>query len=160
MEFYISILGYKVEILTNWLKERCKNREKFFNYFGINCVFYRNDSNKNLCRNKEIMIECYKSDIVYGDIFVLLESSEFMGKKGKDNRPFEYIFIDEDDNICKDKLNNIVELIDKFPGFKYLEYLYLFTKHSKRNWINLKEFKGNFEKKLKKAELILYHQSI
>ena len=66
------------------------------------------------------MFEFYKADIVYGEGISLIGDilcSNFMSKKGRDNRPFHYIIIDEIDNICIDNLRNIVELIDNFPFF-------------------------------------------
>ena len=126
LALYLSILGNKVDILTSSpvLAERdAKNRKKLFNSFEISCDYCRKDSNKNI----ENMFECYKADIVYGDGMSLIGDilrSNFIGKKGRGNRPFHYIIIDEIDNICIDNLRNIVELIDNFPGFKYLESLY------------------------------------
>ena len=117
LALYLAMLGNKVDILTSSpiLAERdAKNRKKFFNCFEISCDFCRNDSNKN----EENMFECYKADIVYGDGISLIGDilrSKFLGKKGRGNRGFDYIIIDEIDNICIDNLRNIVELIDNFP---------------------------------------------
>ena len=110
LALYLSILGNKVDILTSSpvLAERdAKNRKKLFNHFEISCDYCRNDSNKN----KENMFECYNADIVYGDGISLIGDilrSNFMEKKGRGNRPFDYIIIDEIDNICIDNLRNIV----------------------------------------------------
>ena len=169
LALYLSILGNKVDILTSSpvLAERdTKDREKLFKLFGVSCDFCKKDSNENICRYKESMFECYKADIVYGDGISLIGDilrSEFMGKKGRGNRPFDYIIIDEIDNICIDNLNNIVELIDNFPGFKYLEYLYLFIYKALKKKVD--EFKSihqkNFQEKLrKKAEIILHQISL
>jgi preprotein translocase subunit SecA len=148
------------------LAERdAKSREKFFNYFGISCDFCRNDSNNNLLRKKGDMLECYKEDIVYGDGLSLIGDilrSEFLGKRGRGNRPFDYIIIDEIDNICIDNLRNIVELVDNFPGFKYLEYLYFFIYKVLTNKVNKlkKNHKKNYKEELrKKAELIIHEVS-
>ena len=165
LALYLAILGNKVDILTSSpvLAERdAKNREILFKRFGISCDFCRSDSKKD---NGENMYECYKADIVYGDGSSLIGDilrHDFMGKKGRGNRPFDYIIIDEIDNICIDNLRNIVELIDNFPGFKYLEYLYLFIYKTLKKKVDefKKKNKENFEKKLKnKAEIIIHQVS-
>ena len=162
LALYLAIIGNKVDILTSSpvLAERdSKDREKFYNYFGISCDFCRFDSNGN---SNSKSFECYKADIVYGDSTNLIGDilrSEFLGKKGRGDRPFDYIIIDEIDNICIDNLRNIVELVDNFPGYKYLEYLSLFIYRLLTKKVNkLKKDNGkNFEKILKeKAELILH----
>ncbi len=169
LALYLSILGNKVDILTSspvLAKRDSKNREIFYNSFGISCDFCRNDSKKIILTNEENMHECYKADIVYGDGLNLIGDilrHEFLGKKGRGNRYFDYIIIDEIDNICIDNLRNVVELIDNFPGFKYLEYLYLFIYKELKKKVD--EFKAthkkeNFEKDLKnKAELIIHQIS-
>jgi len=168
LALYLSILGNKVDILTSSpvLAERdAKSREKFFNYFGISCDFCRNDSKKNLLRNNGNMFECYKQDIVYGDGLSLIGDilrSEFLGKRGRGDRPFDYIIIDEIDNICIDNLRNIVELVDNFPGFKYLEYLYFFIYKVLKKKVNTLENnnKKNYKEELRKnAELIIHEVS-
>ena len=162
LALYLSFLGNKVDILTSSpvLAERdAKNRKKLFNHFGISCDYCRNDSNKN----KEKMFECYNADIVYGDGISLIGDilrSTFMGKKGRGNRPFDYIIIDEIDNICIDNLRNIVELIDNFPGFKYLEFIYLFIYKTLKEKVDKFKSKHKNKKELKKnAELILHEVS-
>ena len=153
LALYLSILGKKVDILTSSpvLAERdAKNRKKLFNSFEISCDYCRNDSNKN----KENMFECYNADIVYGDGISLIGDilrSNFMEKKGRGNRPFDYIIIDEIDNICIDNLRNIVELNDNCPGFKYLEFVYLFIYKALKKKAD--KFKSIHKKKLKKKEL-------
>ena len=137
-----------MDILTSSpvLAERdAKERKRFYNRFGISCDFCRFDSGNN-----QNQFECYKADIVYGDgtnfIGDILRS-EFMGRKGRGNRPFDYIIIDEIDNICIDNLRNIVELIDNFPGYKYLEYLYLFIYRELTNKVNnlKRQYNSNFK---------------
>ena len=146
---YMAILGNKVDILTSSpvLAERdSKNRKKFYNRFGVKCDFCRNNS--KLILNENNQLECYDTDIIYGDGINLIGDilrSEFMRKKGRGDRDFDYIIIDEIDNICIDNLKNIVELIDNFPGFKYLEYLYLFIYNSLK--IKINEFEKEHEKK-------------
>lgn len=166
LALYLAIQGNKVDILTSSpvLAQRDANdRKKLYERFGISCDFCRFDSNNN---NNENQLECYKADIVYGDGTNLIGDilrSEFMGKKGRGNRPFDYIIIDEIDNICIDNLRNVVELIDNFPGYKYLEYLYLFIYKELNNKVNIlkKQYNSNFEEKLKEnAELIIHEISV
>ena len=94
LALYLSILGNKVDILTSSpvLAQRdAKEREKFYNHFGISCDYCRFDSMKgaNPFENSENQFKCYKADIVYGDgtnfIGDILRS-EFMGRKGRGNR--------------------------------------------------------------------------
>ena len=164
LALYLAIIGNKVDILTSSpvLAERdSKDREKFYNYFGISCDFCRFDSNNDISGNNSKSFDCYKADIIYGDSTNLIGDilrSEFMGIKGRGDRPFDYIIIDEIDNICIDNLRNIVELVDNFPGYKYLEYLYLFIYNSLMKKVNvLKADSGDdFEKKIKEeSESIL-----
>lgn len=85
-----------------------------------------------------------------------------MGKRGRGDRPFDYIIIDEIDNICIDNLRNIVELVDNFPGFKYLEYLYFFiykVLKKKVNTLKNNNKKDYKEELRKKAELIIHEVS-
>lgn len=169
LALYLAVIGEKVDILTSSpvLAQRdAKDREKLYNRFGISCDYCRCDSKNNKDNTfqfgeEENQFECYKADIVYGDGTNLIGDilrSEFMGKKGRGNRPFDYIIIDEIDNICIDNLRNIVELIDNFPGYKYLEYIYLFIYQKLNNKIKeLKDkHKDDFEKKIKeKGESII-----
>jgi preprotein translocase subunit SecA len=167
LALYLAVIGNKVDILTSSpiLAQRdSKERKEFYNLFGISCDFCKLDSKNdaNLFGGKEKQFECYKANIVYGDGTSLIGDilrSEFMEKKGRGNRPFDYIIIDEIDNICIDNLRNIVELIDNFPGYKYLEYMYLFIYKELSNKINnmKNKFGKNFEEKLKeKAQFILH----
>ena len=161
LALYLAIVGNKVDILTSspiLAKRDAKERKKLYNRFGISCDFCRFDSSNN-----ENQFECYKADIVYGDgpnfIGDILRS-EFMGKKGRGNRPFDYIIIDEIDNICIDNLRNVVELIDNFPGYKYLEYLYLFIYKELNNKVNIlkQQYNSDFDKKLKEYGESIIHE--
>ena len=155
LALYLAIKGNKVDILTSSpvLAERdSKDRKKFYKRFGIKCDFCRNDFKTF---NEDDTLECYNADIVYGDGISLIGDIlryEFMGKKGRGKRPFDIIIIDEIDNICLDNLRNIIELIDNFPGFKYLEYLYLFIYNSLKMKIDEfeREHKEKFEEKIAK----------
>ena len=161
LALYLAIVGNKVDILTSspiLAKRDAKERKKLYKRFEISCDFCRFDSNHN-----ENQFECYKADIIYGDgpnfIGDILRS-EFMGKKGRGNRPFDYIIIDEIDNICIDNLRNIVELIDNFPGYKYLEYLYLYIYKELNDKVNIlkKQCGPNFEQKLKENGEAIIHE--
>ena len=159
LALYFAVKGKKVDILTSSpvLAERdAKNRQKFYERFRVSCDFCRKDS-KNV--NEKRLLECYKADIVYGDGLNLIGDIlryEFMGKKGRGKeRPFHFIIIDEIDNICLDNLRNIVELIDNFPGFGFLEFLYLFIYDRLKIEINQLKInqEANFAKKNKNLKL-------
>ena len=161
LALYIAIFNKKVDILTSSpvLAERdAKNRKKFYERFQISCDYCRKDSRNIFDNNEKYKLECYRADVVYGDGINLIGDIlryEFMEKNGRGNRPCSYIIIDEIDNICIDNLRNIVQLIDSFPGFKYLEYLYLFIYD--RLLIEIDEFRKkqeiNFEKKYENSKL-------
>jgi preprotein translocase subunit SecA len=147
LALYFAIFGKKVDILTSSsvLAERdAKNRKNLYNRFGISCDFCRKDPKNS---DEKRMLECYNADVVYGDGLNLIGDIlryEFMGKRGRGKqRPFDFIIIDEIDNICIDNLRNIVELIDNFPGFGFLEFLYLFIYD--RLKIEINEFKKQQE---------------
>ena len=154
LALYLAIIGNKVDALTSSpvLAERdSKDREKFYKHFGISCDFCKFYSNNNNIFNNSKKYECYGADIVYRDSTNLIGDilrSEFLGKKGRGDRPFDYIIIDEIDNICIDNLRNIVELVSNFPGYKYLEYLYLFIYRLLIKKVN--KLKKNTEKITKK----------
>ena len=117
----------KVDILTSSiiLAERdCLLYKNFYKLFNIKTDFCREDLDSG---NNKI---CYDTDILYGDCLnfeadILREN--FLGAPGrKISRGFECIIIDEIDNICIDNIKNITELLDDFPGYKSLEYIYIF----------------------------------
>ena len=164
LALYLSIIGNKVDILTSSpvLAERDSiNRKKFYERFEIKCDYCRKGQKDEIFDFVDKKFECYKADIIYGDSLNLIGDvlrTEFMGQKGRGNRPFDYIIIDEIDNICIDNLRNTIELIDNFPGYKYLEYLYLFIyktlkEHTDKYLDKKKELK-------KKAELIIHNVSM
>ena len=120
----------KVDILTSSivLAERdCLLYQNFYKLFDIKADFCREnlDSEKNnTCK------ACYNTDILYGDCLNFeadILRANFLGAPGrKIDRDFECIIIDEIDNICIDNIKNITELLDDFPGYKSLEYIYIF----------------------------------
>lgn len=117
----------KVDILTSSiiLAERdCFLYKNFYKLFDIKTDFCR--GNLDLEKNKI----CYDADILYGDCLNFeadILRANFLGAPGrKIDRGFECIIIDEIDNICIDNIKNITELLDDFPGYKALEYIYIF----------------------------------
>jgi len=169
-----SFQGKKIDILTSSsvLAERdAKELKSFYNFFDIK-VDYCKDNNGKISKNDERMknkecLDCYNADIVYGDPLNFesdILKTNFMGIPGRGRkRGFDCIIIDEIDNICIDNLRNVVELIDNFPGYKYLEYLYLFIYKELNNKVNIlkKQYNSNFEEKLKEnAELIIHEISV
>lgn len=117
----------KVDILTSSivLAERdCLLYKNFYKLFDIQTDFCREnlDSEKNKI--------CYDTDILYGDCLNFeadILRANFLGAPGrKIDRGFECIIIDEIDNICIDNIKNITELLDDFPGYKSLEYIYIY----------------------------------
>ena len=166
LALYLTIFGNKVDILTSspvLAKRDSINRKKFYERFGIKCDYCRNNTKMTKINSffEDKKFECYNVDIIYGDSTNLIGDvlrSEFMGKKGRGNRSFDYIIIDEIDNICIDNLRNVVELIDNFPGYKYLEYLYLFIYKTLKE--NTDKYLNKKEELKKKAELIIHKVSM
>ena len=162
LALYLSVLGNKVDILTGSivLAERdSKKRKKLYNKYGKRCDYCKKDK---FSLNNENMLKCYIADIIYGDSLNLIGDilrTEFFKKKEEEK---DLLIIDEIDNICIDNLRNNVELIDKFPGYKYLEFVYLFIYKTLK--LKIDEFKKNhenWERELKKeAENIIHEVSI
>jgi preprotein translocase subunit SecA len=71
----------------------------------------------------------YDSNIVYGDSLIFDGNNlrtNYMGIVGRgSDRPYDCIIIDEIDNILIGNLKNTTELLDKFNGNKFLEYINL-----------------------------------
>ena len=124
-----ALEGKKVDILTSSpvLAERDSKRNKqFFAFFGLTCDYCHEDEDNT---NETLTYQNYYSDIVYGSILSFAGDylrTSFIGCKGRGNRKFEVIIIDEIDNICLDNIMNQTQLIDNFKGYKFLEYFYLF----------------------------------
>ena len=122
------VYNKKVDILTSSiiLAERdCHKYKDFYNIFNITTDFCRDEIDKN---NKYKI--CYSADILYGDCLSFeadILRTNFLGVPGKNpNRNFECIIIDEIDNICIDNIKNLTELLDDFPGYKSMEYIYIY----------------------------------
>jgi len=124
-----ALEGKKVDILTSSpvLAERDSKRNKqFYAFFGLTCDYCHEDQNNT---NQTLTYQNYYSDIVYGSMLSFAGDylrTSFVGSKGRGNRKFEVIIIDEIDNICLDNIMNQTELVDNFKGYKFLEYFYLF----------------------------------
>ena len=120
----------KVDILTSSivLAERdCLLYQNFYKLFDIKTDFCRENLDSE---NNKICKACYNTDILYGDCLNFeadILRANFLGAPGrKIDRGFECIIIDEIDNICIDNIKNITELLDDFPGYKSIEYIYIF----------------------------------
>ena len=132
--------GKKVDILTSStvLAERDANEMRnFYGYFGLSVDFCNKDFHETFRntylednRERQECFGCYKADIVYGDPLSFegdILRTNFMSLVGRGTkRNFDWIIIDEIDNICIDNIKNITELLDNFHGYKFLEYIYLF----------------------------------
>jgi len=125
--FMKVVYNKKVDILTSSiiLAERdCFLYKNFYKLFEITTDFCRENLDSE--RNKI----CYNADILYGDCLSFesdILRANFLGAPGrKIDRGFECIIIDEIDNICIDNIKNITELLDDFPGYKSLEYIYIY----------------------------------
>ena len=124
-----ALEGKKVDILTSSpvLAERdSKKNKQFYEFFGLTCDYCHEDEDNT---NESLTYKNYYSDIVYGPILSFAGDylrTSFIGSKGRGNRKFEIIIIDEIDNICLDNIMNQTQLVDNFKGYKFLEYIYLF----------------------------------
>ena len=120
-----ALKNKKVDILTSSivLAERdAKEKKEFYNYFNLSVDYCRKDSNNN-----KTNLICYDADICYGDCLSFegdILRSQFKGILGRGLRPFDCIIIDEIDNICIDNITNITQLLDNFPGYEFLYFIY------------------------------------
>lgn len=122
------VYNKKVDILTSSivLAERdCNLYRRFYDLFDIKTDFCREELDNNKTFKK-----CYATDILYGDCLSfesdILRTTFCCSPGRKSDRGFDCIIIDEIDNICIDNIRNITELLDDFPGYKVIEYIYLF----------------------------------
>ena len=118
----------KIDILTSSIilaQRDCLLYKNFYNIFDVSTDFCRD----NLDSEKKNKI-CYDADILYGDCLNFeadILRAIFLGAPGRKNeRGFDCIIIDEIDNICIDNIKNITELLDDFPGYKSLEFIYIY----------------------------------
>ncbi len=118
----------KIDILTSSIilaQRDCLLYKNFYNVFDVSTDFCRD----NLDSEKKNKI-CYDTDILYGDCLNYeadILRANFLGAPGrKSERGFDCIIIDEIDNICIDNIKNITELLDDFPGYKSLEFIYIY----------------------------------
>ena len=121
-----ALEGKKVDILTSSpvLAERdSKRNKKFYSFFELTCDYCHEDED-----NENLTYKNYYANIVYGSILSFAGDylrTSFIGSKGRGNRLFDVIIIDEIDNICLDNIMNQTQLVDNFKGYKFLEYIYL-----------------------------------
>ena len=150
------IQGKKVDILTSssvLASRDSLSLEQFYSFYNLKCDFCKDDKNNKSNQNN---YECYNSDICYGDSVNFegdILRSEFLGQIGRGKRPFDCIIVDEIDNLCIDNLKNQTELLDNFPGYKFLEYFYLFIYYNLQCIVKQTQ---NFNKddKIKRMEII------
>ena len=122
------IYNKKIDILTSSivLAERdCNLYKNFYGIFNIKTDYCRDEID-----NTKTFKACYSTDILYGDCLSfesdILRTSFCCSPGRKIDRGFDCIIIDEIDNICIDNIKNITELLDDFPGYKVIEYIYIF----------------------------------
>ena len=126
-----ALEGKNVDIITSSpvLAQRDSQiYQKFYEYFGLSCDYCHEDEENN----NSLVYNNYNSNIVYGTVLSFAGDylrTNFIGTKGRGNRNFDVIIIDEIDNICLDNIMNQTQLIDNFKGYKFLEYIYLFIYH-------------------------------
>ena len=125
--------GKKVDILTSSsvLAERDSlSLKNFYSYYNLSTDYCRIQKN-NIYGNN---FSFYDADICYGDSLSFegdILRSQFLKEVGRgDNRPFDCIIVDEIDNLCIDNLRNQTELLDNFPGYKFLDFFYLYIYES------------------------------
>ena len=122
------IYNKKIDILTSSivLAERdCNLYKNFYGVFNIKTDYCRDEIDST-----KTFKACYSTDILYGDCLSfesdILRTSFCCSPGRKIDRGFDCIIIDEIDNICIDNIKNITELLDDFPGYKVIEYIYIF----------------------------------
>ena len=156
--------GKKVDILTSSpvLAERDSLSLKiFYSYYGLTTDYCRVQKKIDEKNNN---FSYYDSNICYGDSLSFegdILRSQFLKEVGRGDRPFDCIIVDEIDNLCIDNLRNQTELLDNFPGYKFLDYFYLHiydslikivNKYKQKNKINFDEI-NDFEKMIIIQEL-------
>ena len=125
--------GNKVDILTSSsvLAERDSlNLKNLYSYYNLTCDYCRVQK-KIYGKNNNFSF--YNADICYGDSLSFegdILRSQFLKEIGRGDRPYDCIIVDEIDNLCIDNLRNQTELLDNFPGYKFLDYFYLYIYNS------------------------------
>jgi preprotein translocase subunit SecA len=118
--------GKKVDVVTSsevLATEGVDSTKKFFGVLGISVATNNpDDSYKSGGR------ECYKADVVYGNIGnfqfdYLRDFSEDLGTRG--GREFSVVILDEADNMLLDNGGHIAKLAAPFPGMDILKYIYI-----------------------------------
>jgi preprotein translocase subunit SecA len=125
--------GKKVDILTSSsvLAERDSlNLKIFYSYYSLTTDYCRVQKTIN---GKYNNFSFYNVNICYGDSLSFegdILRSQFLKEVGRGERPFDCIIVDEIDNLCIDNLKNQTELLDNFPGYKFLDFFYLYIYNS------------------------------
>ena len=119
---------YDVDIVTssNILAKRdALEKKEFYEVFGLSVDYCREEES-----SKKDCLQCYKANICYGDCLNFeadILRTYYLGKCGRGyKRDYDCIIIDEIDNITIDNIKNRTEILDNFPGYKFLEFFYLF----------------------------------
>jgi len=122
--------GEKVDVITSnavLAAEAVKDKDLFFELLGITA---RHNNVEESDKSSNGPKECYKADIVYGNItnfqFDYLRDS-FEGYGTRNNRGFEKVsvILDEVDNMLVDNGGTIAKLSTPFPGMEALRYVYI-----------------------------------
>lgn len=126
--------GKKVDILTSSpvLAERDSlSLKNFYSYYSLTTDYCR--VQKIIYGGKNNNFTFYNANICYGDSVSFegdILRSQFLKEIGRGDRPFDCILVDEIDNLCIDNLRNQTELLDNFPGYKFLDFFYLYIYNS------------------------------
>ena len=131
--------GKKVDILTSSsvLAERDSlNLKIFYSYYSLTTDYCRIQKKID---GKYNNFSFYNVNICYGDSLSFegdILRSQFLNEVGRGERPFDCIIVDEIDNLCIDNLRNQTELLDNFPGYKFLDFFYLYIYDSLIQTVN------------------------
>lgn len=122
------VLNKKIDIITSSMvlaKRDYSLFKDFYEIFDVTTDFCRDDLEESNQYKK-----CYSSDILYGDCLNFeadILRVNFLGISGRKlDRDFQCVIIDEIDNICIDNIKNLTELLNEFPGYKCIEFIYCY----------------------------------
>ena len=130
---FLAVIKAKIELCdvdiitsSNLLAERdAKEKKIFYELFGLSVDYCRDEES-----SKKDCLQCYKANICYGDCLNFeadILKTYYLGKCGRGyKRHYDCIIIDEIDNITIDNIKNRTEILDNFPGYKFLEFFYLY----------------------------------
>ncbi len=117
-----ALQGEKVDVITSSevLAARDAAEKKIF-YNILKLTVNDNSKNKDL--------DCYKANIVYGDISDFggdLLKHEFNGLNTRGDREFGTVIVDEVDSMCIDNIGSSTRLGSNFVGLEYLDILLIY----------------------------------